>query len=274
MKGRTVHPRLLLLPVVAALATGCRTGLNYAHPEAPRYAGGAPSAARPARAADTLRVVTFNIELGSQIDSALVVLRTDPAARGADIVLLQEMDEPGTARVAAALGMAYVYYPGSLRSSTRRDFGNAVLSRWPIVADAKLVLPHTGRLARTERTATAATIRVGEVPVRMYSAHLGTLLQVGGGGRRDQLRAILTDAAAHPRVILAGDMNSGAVGRLAREQGYTWPTEKGPRTTKGGRFDHVFVRGLALPDSAAAGTILDPHHASDHRPVWAVVILR
>lgn len=266
--------RLLPLLLGAVLAAGCRTGLNYTRPEGPRYAGGAPSAARPARAADTLRVVTFNIEFARQIDSALVVLRTDTAARGADIVLLQEMDAPGTARIAAALGMAFVYYPGSLRSDTHRDFGNAVLSRWPIVEDAKLVLPHIGRLARTERTATAATIRVGEVPVRVYSAHLGTLLQVGGGGRRDQLRAILADAAAHPRVILGGDMNSGGVGRLAQEQGYAWPTEKGPRTTKGGRFDHILVRGLSFPDSAAAGTILDNHRASDHRPVWAVVILR
>ncbi len=270
--------RCRLLPLLLALAVpiaGCRTGLNYGRPEGPRYSGGAASAATaPTRAGDTLRVVTFNIELGRRVDSALVVLTTEPALRGADVVLLQEMDEAGTQRIAAALRMAYVYYPASVRRSTHREFGNAVLSRWPIVADAKLVLPHIGRLARTERTATAATIRVDSVLVRVYSTHLGTFFQVGGGGRRDQLRTILADADRFPRVILGGDMNSAGVGRLAEELGYAWPTRRERHTDKLGRLDHIFLRGLDVPDSAAAGIVRDNHHASDHRPVWARVILR
>ncbi len=272
--------RLRLLPLLVALApvaaiVGCRTGLNYGRPEGPRYSGGtAPAVTAPARVGDTLRVVTFNIQLGRRIDSALVVLTGEPALRGADILLLQEMDEAGTQRIAAALRMAYVYYPASVRRTTHREFGNAVLSRWPIVADAKLVLPHIGRLARTERTATAATIRLGDSLVRVYSTHLGTFFQVGGGGRRDQLRAILADAERFPRVILGGDMNSAGVGQMAVEAGYAWPTRGEPHTDKLGSLDHIFVRGLDVPAGAAAGTVLANHHASDHRPVWARVILR
>jgi endonuclease/exonuclease/phosphatase family metal-dependent hydrolase len=265
------RPAALLL--VIGLLAGCRTGRNYRDPAGPRYAG-APDPA-PARAAtDTLRVVSFNIEYALRVDSAIAILRSEPALRDADVVLLQEMDGAATRRVAEALGMWYAYYPAIYRLRTRRDFGNAVLSRWPIVEDAKLVLPHVSRYGRTQRTATAATIRVGERLVRVYSTHLGTLADVGGGARRDQLRAILDDAARFPRAIVGGDMNSAGVGDVAAAKGFTWPTERGPRTTRLGRWDHIFVKGLASPDSAAAGTIADVRGVSDHVPVWARVVLR
>lgn len=41
-----------------------------------------------------------------------------------------------------ALGMSWVYYPAIFRHRSDKDFGNAVLSRWPIIADKKIVLPH------------------------------------------------------------------------------------------------------------------------------------
>lgn len=53
----------------------------------------------------------------------------------------------------------------------------------------------------------------------------------------DQLRAILADAGRYAHVVIGGDMN-------------------------------------AVPDSRAAGTILNVHGASDHLAVWAVGILR
>lgn len=54
--------------------------------------------------------------------------------------------------------------------------------------------------------------------------------------------------------------------------GYSWPTERGPRTTAGGRWDHIFFKGLSTPD-AAAGTVRKIRGASDHLPVWAIAIL-
>jgi endonuclease/exonuclease/phosphatase family metal-dependent hydrolase len=38
-------------------------------------------------------------------------------------------------------------------------------------------------------------------------------------------------------------------------------------------LDHIFLKGLASPDSAAAGTVLDVRRTSDHLPVWAVALL-
>jgi len=221
---------------------------------------------------DTIHVVSFNIAFGRRADSAIKLFKSDPALRNADLILLQEMDAPSTRRVANALGFWYVYYPAIFSLTTQRDFGNAVLSRWPIVEDEKIVLPHVSRYARTQRTATAATVRIGGSNVRVYSTHLSTMFDIRSSARRDQLRAILRDAANYPRVIIGGDMNSSVVGRVARDMGYDWPTERGPHTTAGGRWDHLFFKGLTTA-GAAAGTVSRIRGASDHRPVWATAIL-
>ena len=267
-------PRFAYLLIATSLLAGCRTGRNYPDTEGPRYSGRpAPDgASRPAKG-DTVRVVSFNIAFGRRADSAIALLKSNPGLRDADVILLQEMDAPSTRRVAAALGFGYVYYPAIYSLRTKRDFGNAVLSRWPIVEDGKIVLPHVSRYARTQRIATAATIRIGKSHLRVYSTHLSTIFDVGEAARRDQLRAILADAKKYPRVVIGGDMNSSSVGRVARDMGYAWPTERGPNTTRGARWDHIFIKGLSIPSAAAAGTVRDVRGASDHRPVWAIAIV-
>ncbi len=250
----------------------CATGRNYGQLEGPAYRGGVAPPRAPRTGEDTLRIVTFNVEFGQRVDSAIAALTREPELRGADILLLQEMDAAGTARIAEALGMAYAYYPAMYRNATRRDFGNAVLARWPISDTRKLILPHPQRFNRAQRIATAVTLTVGERVLRVYSVHLATSVGLGPGSRRDQLRAVLADAASWPMAIVGGDMNSGGVGRVAVEAGFTWPTRQERRTTAVGHLDHVFLKGLMPPDSAAAGTAAD-HHASDHRPVWVRAIL-
>lgn len=263
---------MLFLSLVAA--AGCRTGRNFVSPDGPRYAGGPQGSVATGHSDSTrLRVVSFNIAFARHVDSAIVLLTSEPALRHADLFLLQEMDEKATARVAGALGLWYVYYPAFLSFRSHRPFGNAVLSRWPIVEDEKIVLPHVARFGRTQRTATAATIRVGSQLVRVYSTHLGTMGDVAPASRRDQLRAVLADAGRYPRVVIGGDMNDEGIGRVAREMGYGWPTRRGPSTHLLGRLDHIFVRGLASPDRGAAGTVLDARGSSDHLPVWAVAKL-
>jgi endonuclease/exonuclease/phosphatase family metal-dependent hydrolase len=256
------------------LLAGCRPAWNHLGP-GPRYAAPPPAEAAQRPRGDTLRLATFNIAYARRVDAATRLLGSDPALRGADVLLLQEMDAAGTRRIAEALGMGYVYYPAIVHQRTHRNFGNAVLSRWPIVEDAKIILPHRSRYAGTQRIAVAATVRVGGTPVRVYSVHLGTVADVGPGARREQMRAVLADAARYPRAVVGGDLNDAAVARVARDAGYAWPTERGPRTMGMlGRVDHILLRGLATPDSAAAGTVLDTRGASDHRPVWAVGLLR
>ncbi len=265
---------------VIALGAGCRTGANYVDPEAPRYVGSptgvgvGASARSDNRLPDTLRVVSFNIEFAVRVDSAIALLTSDTALRNADVLLLQEMDEPGTRRVAQALGMHYVYYPALFHLRTKRDFGNAVLSPWPIVDDHKIVLPHRAWVAGTHRIAVAATIRIGNTHVRAYSTHLGTAVSVEMAQRREQLATILDDAAAYPVAVIGGDMNSGAVGRYAVQAGFDWTTRDGPRTADVGRLDHIFLKGFEIPGGPSAGTVLEIRGSSDHRPVWALGVLR
>jgi endonuclease/exonuclease/phosphatase family metal-dependent hydrolase len=261
--------------VALVLAIGCRTGYAYQGASGPRYAGVHPGAATESCAHPcALRIVSFNIQFARDIDGAIALLASDSALRSADVILLQEMDAEGTQKLAKALGKSYVYYPAIYHRQTRRDVGNAVLSRWPIVHDAKLVLPHPSRYARTHRIATTATLRVGASRLRVYSTHLGTFADIGSGQRRDQLRFILADAADHPFVVIGGDLNDASVGLVAEEAGYMWPTRHGPRTHRLGRWDHIFMKGLQSPDTAASGTVLDSRGVSDHLPVWVVGILR
>ena len=263
--------KLAILTLVTLTLGACRTALNYG-PDGPRYAGApTPVFKLASPAPDTLHIVSFNIEFAKRIDRAIDVL-TDSTLRRADIVLLQEMDEPGTRRIADALGMSYAYYPAAFHLITHRDFGNAVLSRWPIIEDSKILLPHTARFRKTQRTATAATIQIGDERLRVYSVHLGTPADVGPGARREQLRAVVEDAQRYSRVVIAGDMNNRGVGEVARELGYDWVTENGPRTIRLWRWDHIFLKGFAIPDNAASGAVMDNHGASDHRPIWAKAI--
>jgi endonuclease/exonuclease/phosphatase family metal-dependent hydrolase len=259
---------------VAALAlllcAGCRTGLVYSGADVPVYQGG-PARAPAALRGDTLRIVAFNIKYAREIDRALEVLG-QPALRNADVLLLQEMDEPGTWRIAEALGMHYVYYPAVRHTRTGRDFGNAVLARWPIVEHERLLLPHRGRITQTRRTATAATLRIGERRLRVYSTHLATLVELGPGARAEQLCTIVEDAQRHAHAVIGGDLNSSTVPEAAANAGMTWPTGTGPPTSLAGRLDHILLHGLAVVPGRV-GVVREVRGASDHRPVWLDVVL-
>ena len=246
--------------------------MNYTSVVGPRYA--ATAAPRPtAREDGVVRVVTFNIKWALHTDSAIALLQSHPSLQDADIITLQEMDDPATRRVAEALGMSYVYYPATLHPQSKRDFGNAILSRWPITDDRKIVLPHLGRFGRTVRIATTATVTVRGVPVQVYSVHLATWIERGPGQRREQARAVVDDAAQYQRVIVSGDMNSHGIGKVVQEAGYAWLTEHNPSTVMLGNWDHVFVKGFAATDGTPTGVVRENRHASDHKPVWVAVSL-
>lgn len=258
--------RIALLCLVGA---ACRPFLNYQTPSGPRYALDLPAA--PASVPGSLRVVSYNVQWGSHIDRAIAVLESRAQLSGADVIALQEMDPDATRRIAAALGMGYVYYPAGVHPKTGREFGNAILSRWPIIADEKLMLPHLGRTRKSRRVVTAATIRVGTTDVRIYSAHLGTQTDIGPGKRRDQARVILQNAAGYALAIVAGDMNSHGIGDTFVDEGFAWPTEHNGFTTAFWNWDHIFLKGFA--PLRAAGVVRDTLGTSDHDPVWAVARL-
>jgi endonuclease/exonuclease/phosphatase family metal-dependent hydrolase len=257
---------------LALACAACATGTSYTDTSGPRYAGGVAPAPPPR---DSIKLVTFNLEYADSVDAAIRLLTTHPDLRDAALVFLQEMDSAATARIADALRMTWVYYPSTLRTKTG-DFGNAVLSRWPIEEDAKLILPHVSYVGRTQRIAVAATVRLGSQRLRVYSFHLSTMLDLDGNDRADQLRTIVEDARDWEKVVIAGDTNDEYVGHVALARGYAWPTNDLPYTARLfgiplGTWDHVFLRGLT---AGPAGVVDIPESISDHRPVWAVAVLR
>ena len=215
--------------------------------------------------------MSFNIAFSRNIDEAIDLLESDSSLKGADVLLLQEMDADGARRIADALRMSYVYYPAILHRLTKRDFGHAVLSRWPIVDDHKLILPHPSRYAGTHRIATAATVRANGRLLRVYSTHLGTVADITSRDRRAQLASIIDDAACCALAVIGGDMNDETAGQVAEAAGYLWLTQTGPRTARGGRLDHIFVKGLR--PAQGAGTVTASRGVSDHHPVWVTAII-
>jgi len=255
-----------LVAAAVAVASSCAPVLNYVEADRPRYEG---HYATP-EADPSFRVVTFNVKFAREIDRAARLLREHEELRGADLVALQEMDAEGTARIARALSMNYVYYPAVRHSASDRDFGNAILSRWPLSDDRKLVLPYRSRFRDMQRIAVSATAATPLGPVRVYSVHLETPGGIAAVNRQRQAAAVIRDARLYPRAIVAGDFNSRHVGKVFEWYGFRWVTKDLGSTIRFFAWDHVFVRGLE-PVPLGAGIVRDSGGASDHLPVWAVL---
>lgn len=259
--------RSLRLLLCVLFCSGCAHTRNYDDPVGPLFAGGVT---RHDLRDDTLLIVSFNLNYGREMERVAEVLRSDRVLIDADVVLLQEIDQANTAWLARELGRAYVHVPASWHPVSGRDYGNAVLSAWPIVGSQKILLPHLGIWRNSRRAAAAATLCVGSTPVRVYAAHLGTISEISPVARREQLGTVLDDAEPFSVAIIGGDFNSGGVADAARSRGYAWPTE-GRGATKGlWAVDHVLVRGVEALD---AGVARIPADVSDHRPVWTTVRL-
>jgi endonuclease/exonuclease/phosphatase family metal-dependent hydrolase len=242
---------------------------NYEDSRAPVYSGGT---ATGRVGGQTLRVVTFNLKWGREIDRAAALLSRPGPLRDADLIVLQEMDPDGTERLARALGLGYVYVPSAVHPVPKKDFGVALLSPWPLEDARKLPLPHLSRIRKLRRSAAVATLRSPLGPVRVYGIHLESPAGAGGGVRRDQARAVLADASGWDGpIVAAGDFNGRDGPRVLAGAGFLWATEAVKNTAGIFDFDHVLARGLCPAGTGAAAKEKDATNASDHDPVWAVL---
>jgi len=250
---------------LAALTACAAAKVNYTDPAGPRFAGGVATSPEGETA---LRVASLNVSMGSHLPEVIALLQSSSELELADLVLLQEVDSVSVRTIADALEMAWVYYPATLHPKSQRDYGNAVLSRHPILADQKIPLPYLARGRRTARAAVAATVEVHGQPVRVYSLHLATVIGNTPSQRYEQLRTVLSDADRYPAAIIGGDFNDEAVPELALPHGFSWPTRNLPATNAFWTFDHILVKGLPGVRTASTGVVHDTLGASDHRPVW------
>ncbi len=235
-----------------------------------------PGVEEPNPTAGVVRVVTFNIQWGDEVERAAREMKADPDLRRADIVLLQEVSGREANFVAQALRMNLIYYAGSMRKGD--EFGNAVLTTHTIVDDWKLDLPHQNPFNGGLRIAVGARLDTGAGQLVVYSVHNETIL-LGGRERLEQSAIILADAARQKYpVIIGGDFNTldrktrAETIRLFERQGFLRATRGvGPTAYNGplgAHLDHVFVRALTPIRSRTV-----PTDASDHLPLFAEVAL-
>ena len=213
------------------------------------------------------------------MDEAIAELEMLSKAQGADIILLQEMDEIGVEQMAQALGLNYVYYPAGIEPLYSHHFGNAILSPWPITDMQKLILPHKSLTTGLGRVATKAIVTIQDTDIVVYSVHTETMLTLPRF-RQDQFEAILADVEPNAEfVIVGGDFNTVTqadaeeLAQIFDAEGYTRTTARLGSTYAKYQVeavaDHIFSKGFAV---VASGKVAEAT-ASDHLPVWAQLTL-
>ncbi len=252
---------------------------NYEDPEGPVYQGQYARYRDPASAGDSALIVSYNIKFGLRIPEATSEFKIfDPLPRS-DIILLQEVDEHGTNRMARTLGYNFVYYPASVHRHGR-NFGNAILSRWPILNPTKFILPRRSPATNQIRLAAKAEIAIGNVHLRTYSVHTEVYLSTRKH-RRQQVSALVEDVqpGSEP-VVIGGDFNTvrrAHIQRLEEQFGSIGMTRVsrgiGPTIRKyrlqPSAADHIFARGVELEERGKVPQVV----SSDHFPIWVRIRL-
>ncbi len=262
---------LALFPALLALLAACVGAPNYLAPDGPRYAGSYAGAALAYSGSP--KIVTWNIKYARDIDGAIETFNASPALQQADIILLQEMDVKGVEAIARALELNYVYYPASVHPNTGRDFGESILSPWPLSDDVKIILPHKSPRNGQIRIAVRAWVQTPDAPVLAYCVHGETAL-MSPKQRMDQVQALRDDVPDEARLVaIGGDFNTvtpferDVLLQMMTDAGFAWLTEDAGSTVQGGGvgviMDYIFARGL----KAVATGVVDSD-ASDHLPVW------
>ncbi|MDQ6526399.1 endonuclease/exonuclease/phosphatase family protein [Nocardioides sp. LHD-245] len=233
----------------------------------------------PTPAPIQLTVLTFNIHFGAGHDgrSGLDRIAEEITTWQPDIVLLQEVDKgrpvSGNVDQAAVLGAKtglHHVYGGNSRNTGAGPRGNAILSRFPIVASANTHLPMAG--GRELRGLLHAQVDVGGVPVSVYATHFDHRSRQA---RTVAARTVVQLMAADPLPkVVGGDLNTGpdarAIAILRRSGlGDAWAVGKGkgatvPADRPGSRIDFILHDGWFTP--LQAEVLFSA--VSDHRPVW------
>jgi endonuclease/exonuclease/phosphatase family metal-dependent hydrolase len=157
-----------------------------------------------------MRLVSYNIQYSLGKDGRFDIARIADAVRGADVIALQEierfykrsgfLDQP--AELAKLLPEHHWVYGPSLDLDAsgeisngrpvhrRRQFGNMLLSRLPIVSTRNVMLPRIGTVEQFgfQRAALEGVIAAPRGAVRLYSLHLDHLADEM---RAPQVEAIL-----------------------------------------------------------------------------------
>lgn len=277
-KRKSLSVFAILGIVVFISAIQAYAAKNYPDENYPYYT--ANYAAENPGPAEALTIVSYNIWFGENTDQALLEIKEIESKNELDILLLQEMDEVGTEQIARELQLNYVYFPAAIEPTYGKNFGNAILSRWPIVDSQKLILPHKSFSNRMNRIATRATIRIHGADILVYSTHTESIFSLPRF-RKDQYTAVLDDMDPEAKfVIVGGDFNSFTeadveeVEEVYKQAGFIRVSKGSGHTIVkygiGVSSDHIFAKGFVLEE---AGVLLGAT-ASDHLPIWVTLMLK
>jgi endonuclease/exonuclease/phosphatase family metal-dependent hydrolase len=224
---------------------------------------------------DHLCVVSWNIQFGENYAAAARAFRESAPLRRADIILLQEMDEIGTDHIGRSAELNYFYAAAGVHPKTGRNFGNAVMSPWPLRFPDVVPLPYKSLMQGQFRMAVRATLDIDGTPIDACSVHT-EVPSLSSPKRMRQFEEIAKATADWPskRTVIGGDFNTltrrgiNALGKRMRTiDAHRVSVGAGPTLRRAGQdfvLDHVFARGL----SPVAAGVVDDIHASDHRPLW------
>ncbi|MEZ4363450.1 MAG: endonuclease/exonuclease/phosphatase family protein [Kofleriaceae bacterium] len=234
-----------------------------------------------------VRVVTYNIHkcIGG-LDRRYDPQRTAAAlsALEPDIVLLQEVDDGARRsngdrqvdRLAELTGLHHRTWFGNVTVRGGGEYGNAILSRFPITETSNIDL--SIRLKK-RRSVLHAALRVRhdhlDRAMHIFNLHLG----LAEFERKIQLRKFLE---CHPfanlhhdtPILVGGDLNDvyGGLWKLMEPAGFRGPN-RAPRTFPAWApmraLDGLYVRGTVEVTHLARAETQLARRASDHLPLWA-----
>lgn len=229
---------------------------------------------KPERVQPTLRVLTYNIHHGEAMDGKFDYTRLAEtmAKLKPDVIALQEVDN-GTQRAsgvdqAAELGrrlkMEHAF--GNALHYSGGQYGEAVLSRFPIVASRSHQLPY--RFGNEPRTALAVQINPGNgIPEFVL---VGThLCHQEASTRLEQTRALhqlFTDRIKLPTII-AGDLNAQPGSEAMKALiGEGWINAVGAAA----HIDYILLREKDHWQ-VEQSIVVDEPIVSDHNPILTIL---
>lgn len=229
----------------------------------------------------TLRVATYNVHACVGTDR-----RHDPSRVAsvvgeldADVVALQEFTYPASVAIESREPVelvtldSYQCALGPTREIATRCFGNALLTRHPIVDVHRIDLSMD---RREPRGALAATVDVGGTHVHLLATHLGLRVTE----RRFQVKQLLAylDSVRHSLVVVLGDFNDWLPGRSAvhvldRRLGRSASLRSFPSSRPLLSLDRIWIQPATALRRIFVHTSALARRASDHLPVVADIDL-
>jgi endonuclease/exonuclease/phosphatase family metal-dependent hydrolase len=227
-------------------------------------------------------VLTYNIHHGAGTDGKYDLGRLADVIKksGADLVALQEVDrntnrtkDDHPAELARLTGFHAAF--GKAMNFGGGEYGDLVLSRYPIVKQEVHALPYTEGGKHEPRCLVVAHVETPKGTILFASTHLDHV-----GGQNDRLaqanKIIETLKDEKLPTIICGDFNCPPKSEPIQNMVKYWQDTTGeaptcPSETPKNKIDYIFASGQF---KSLENEVINDPVTSDHRPVRAVLEMK